>query len=131
MREKLILLRKEHDVLSNESEHLGRKGELLRIDRDIKYFQERLHRAIIVEQSPPPYDRVLFGSSIELEDESGKKYEFTVVGEDETDLDAGKISWTSPLGKTLLQGKLNKSISWNRPAGELELDIIKIYYKPA
>jgi transcription elongation GreA/GreB family factor len=103
---------------------------LLRIDRDIKYFQERLHRAIIVEQSPPPYEHVLFGSSVGLEDESGNKYEFTIVGEDETDLDAGKISWTSPLGKTLMQGVLNGSISWKRPAGELELDIFEICYKP-
>lgn len=116
--------------MSNESEHLGKKGELLRIDRDINYFQERLHRAIIVEQSPPPYDRVLFGTSVDLEDESGNKYEFTIVGEDETDIGVGKISWTAPLGKTLMQGKINESILWNRPAGELELDIIEIYYKP-
>jgi transcription elongation GreA/GreB family factor len=123
-------LQKKHNTLNNESEHLGKKGELLRIDRDIKYFQERLHRAIIVEKSPPPYDRVLFGTSVDMEDESGNKYEFTIVGEDETDIDAGKISWTSPLGKMLMQGKINESILWNRPAGDLELDIIEIYYKP-
>ncbi len=115
--------------MRNESEHLGKKGEFLRIDRDINYFQERLHRAIIVDKSPPPYDRVLFGTSVYLKDESGNKYEFTIVGEDETDLDVGKISWTSALGKTLMQGKINESIIWNRPAGELELDIIEIYYK--
>ena len=115
--------------MSNGSEHLGKKGELLRIDRDINYFQERLHRAIIVEKKTPPYDRVLFGTSVYLEDESGNKYEFTIVGEDETDLDMGKISWTSALGKTLMQRKVNESICWNRPAGELELDILEIDYK--
>ena len=115
--------------MSKESERLGKKGELQRLDRDINYFQERLHRAIIVEQASPPYDHVLFGTTVNLQDASDNKYEFTIVGEDETDLDAGKISWTSPLGRTLMQGKIDESIVWKRPADDLELDICAIDYK--
>ena len=109
LREKLCLLGKERESLSKETERLGKKGELQRLDRDINYFQERLHRAIIVEQAAPPYDRVLFGTTVTLQDASDNEYEFTIVGEDETDLDAGKISWTSPLGRTLMQGKIDES----------------------
>ena len=129
LQDKLVLLREKRASLDEDSEHLGKKGDLLRIDRDITYFQERLRRAIIVEQSPPPHERVLFGTTICLEDDKGEEFEFTLVGEDETDLDAGKICWHSPLGKTLMQGELNETVTWSRPAGELELEIVSISYK--
>lgn len=82
-----------------------------------------------MEQLAPPYDHVLFGTSVSLQDASGNAYEFTIVGEDETDLDTGKISWTSALGRTLMQGKIDESVVWKRPAGDLELDICAINYK--
>lgn len=130
LRDKLRLLGEERGCLSKEGERLGKNGDLQRIDRDIKYLQERLQRAIIVEQSPAPHDQVRFGTSVSLLDESGAEYEFTIVGEDETDLDEGKISWTSVLGRNLLQGKLDDTVIWQRPAGNLELEIAAIYYKP-
>lgn len=130
LREKLRLLGEERESLSRASERLGKTGELQRLDRDINYLQERLQRAIIVEQLAPPYDRVLFGTTVSLQDASGNAHEFTIVGEDETDLDAGKISWTSALGRTLMQGKIDSSVVWQRPAGDLELEICAISYKP-
>jgi len=130
LRDKLRLLGEERRCLSKESERLGKNGALQRFDRDIKYLQERLQRAIIVEQSPASLDQIRFGTSVSLLDESGVEYNFTIVGEDETDLDEGKLSWTSALGRNLLQGKLDDTVIWERPAGDLKLEIAAIYYKP-
>ncbi len=131
LRENLRLLGTDHEALSRKEEHLGKNGELQRLDRDIRYLKERLQRAIIVKPGPAPHDYVIFGTSVSLLDESGVEHEFTIVGEDETDLDAGKISWTSPLGRNLLQRKIDDTITWKRPTGDLELEITAIFYKQA
>jgi transcription elongation factor GreB len=130
LREKIRLLGKEREVLNKEDERLGKKGDLQRLERDIGYYQERLHRAIVVERSTSLDEQVIFGTTVTLLDESENKYEFTIVGEDETDLDAGKISWTSALGRALLQQRVDDTVVWKRPAGDLELEICSIAYKP-
>ncbi len=131
LRLKLRLLGESYENLNREKEHLGKKGDLQRLDRDIKYYQERLHRAIPVEQTAAPYDRVLFGMSVSLQDSCGNEYEFTIVGEDEADLNTGKISWTSPLGQALLQREVGETLVWIRPAGDLELEVAEINYRSA
>jgi len=130
LQEKMRSLNKERETLNKQNDHLGKKGELQRLDRDIRYLLERLHRAIIVEQTAPPCDHVLFGTTVTLEDSSGKEYEFTIVGEDETDLDVGKISWTSALGRTLMQQRIDDTVIWKQPAGDLKMEICSIDYKP-
>jgi transcription elongation factor GreB len=129
LREKLQTIISERESLNLDADHLGKAGELQRLDADISYFRERLQRAIIVEPHAPPFEHVMFGATVTLLSDSGIKHEFTIVGEDETDVDSGRISWTSALGSALLQEKLGESIIWKRPEGDLELEIIAIEYR--
>jgi transcription elongation GreA/GreB family factor len=50
------------------------------------------------------------------------------VGEDEADAAAGKISWVSPLARTLMGASVGDTVTWKRPAGDLELEIVSIRY---
>ena len=75
-----------------------------------------------------PTDQVLFGAKVTVEDENQKRITYQIVGEDETDIDRRKISWLSPVAKSLLQKKLGEVVTVQRPNGEIELTIISIEY---
>jgi transcription elongation factor GreB len=71
---------------------------------------------------------VLFGATVEVEDEAGNCLHFTIVGEDEADIAHNKVSYVSPIAKALIGRKVGDSVMWKRPAGNLSLDIIEINY---
>ena len=98
------------------------------VERDLRYFEARLEQVIMVEPSTQPSDKVLFGATVTMEDEDGEPQVFTIVGEDEADISAHKVSWVSPLAHALIGHKVGESVTWLRPAGNLVLEIIDIHY---
>ena len=99
------------------------------VERDLRYFEARLEQVILVEPANQPVNTVLFGATVSVEDENGEVHTFTIVGEDEADIAASKVSWVSPLAKALLGHKVGDSVTWQRPAGNLMLEITAISYK--
>jgi Transcription elongation factor len=75
-----------------------------------------------------PRGEVAFGATITVEDPDGKKRDFTIVGEDEADAGKGKVSWVSPLARALDGAKVGQTVTWKRPAGDLELEVLAIRY---
>jgi transcription elongation GreA/GreB family factor len=104
------------------------KDALQVTERDLRYVQERLNRAIPVDLAQQPKDRVDFGAHVDTEDENGTRRSFEIVGEDEADPNIGKLSWVSPLALALKDAKVGDTVIWKRPAGDLELDVIAIRY---
>jgi transcription elongation factor GreB len=102
--------------------------KLAKIDRDIRYIANRLKSAILVNHTNQPTDSVLFGATVTAEDDVGDRHTFTIVGEDEADIAQHKVSWVSPLAKALIGHKVGETVSWQRPAGNLNLEIIEIKY---
>jgi len=119
-------LDKERASLLSRKDDNAAQQKLAMIDRDLRYFSARLEQAILVDPSTQNKDSVLFGASVEMEDDEGKTYQFSIVGEDEADAAKNKVSWVSPLAKALIGHKLGESVVWKRPAGDLNLEIIKI-----
>lgn len=107
---------------------LLKKETLKLVERDIRYVQERLERAEVIDPSTQPHDQVGFGAHVETEDDEGTKRGFTIVGEDEADPAAGLISWVSPLGRALTGARVGDVVTWKRPVGDLELEIVSISY---
>jgi len=99
---------------------------LAMVERDMRYISARLEQAILVEPANQAKDAVLFGARVTVEDEEGETQLFTIVGEDEADIAANKVSWVSPLAKALLGHKIGDSVTWQRPAGNLMLEITAI-----
>ena len=87
------------DVLS-KTDTLEKNSQIARAQSDRRYLLERVRRAQPVTPPASP-EKIQFGVTAVLEDESGQSYSFTLVGEDETDIDQGKISWATPIGKQL------------------------------
>lgn len=101
--------------------------QLRQIERDLHYFQERVRRAVVVKSDSQTQDKVHFGATVEVEDAAGQRNQLTIVGEDETNAAAGKISWVSPLASALLDCEVGETVIWKRPAGDKELTIIAIH----
>jgi transcription elongation factor GreB len=102
------------------------KQKLAIIDRDLRYYSARLESAITVDHAQQSKDSVLFGATVDVEDEEGVTHSFSIVGEDEADVAENKVSWASPLAKALIGHKVGETVVWKRPAGDLNLEIIKI-----
>lgn len=109
-----------------EQEDLASKQQLKAIERDLRYYEERLRRAVPVDPGARPDDKVHFGARVEVEDEEGHKQVFVIVGEDEADAAQGKISWISPLARALLDAEVGDVVIWQRPVGDKALEVISI-----
>lgn len=104
------------------------KQKLLEVDRDLRYFNAQLERAIVVDPAGQPQDEVHFGATVKIVDAAGAEHRFSLVGDDEADVTSGRISWASPLAKAMMGSKVGDTVMWRRPAGDAEVEIAEIRY---
>jgi transcription elongation factor GreB len=113
---------------SENAEYIYGKKRLREIDRRMHFLTRRLESAVVVAPDSQKGDRVFFGAIVEVEDEDGKTALYQIVGEDEIDLAHGRISWRSPIGKSLLKKMAGDTVLLRRPSGEMELTIVSVRY---
>lgn len=114
---------------SENAEYIYGKRKLREIDRRIRFLSELMDKLVVVDPKDMSGDRVKFGATITVEDEEGEERVYQIVGEDEVDGKAGRISMASPIGKALLNKRSGESVLVVRPAGELALEIVAIRYE--
>lgn len=68
--------------------------------------------------------RIAFGTRVEVVDEQGRRQRWRIVGEDEAEPEAGRISWSSPLARALIGARVGEVVTWPRPSGEVELEVV-------
>lgn len=85
----------------------------------------RLDALEVVDPATQPRDRVLFGATVEVDDD-GTMRTYAIVGVDEAEPAAGVISWRSPLAQALLNRRVGDVVTIETPAGERELEILVI-----
>ena len=118
-----------HEKLSvRTDEDSAAKQKLREVERDQRYFNSQLERAAVVDPAGQPRDEVHFGATVKMLDEDGKEHRFTIVGDDEADVAAGRISWASPLAKAMMGAKVGDTVVWRRPAGDAEVEIVQVTY---
>ena len=101
---------------------------LFPVERRLRYVTARLESAIL--RQPDQVTRIAFGHTILVADEAGHEFRYAIVGEDEADIGAAKVSWVSPLARALLEAEVGDLVKWHRPAGDLELEILEITATP-
>lgn len=115
---------------SENAEYIYGKRRLRQIDSRIRFLQRRLDNCTVVDPAEQTDDsRVYFGATVVLEDEDGKRVTYQVVGPDEIDPKGGKLSVDSPIGRALLGKGKDDTVVVHRPAGEIELTVVKIQYR--
>jgi transcription elongation factor GreB len=117
-----------HTAASLPPENNDTKRRLQSLDQRIAQLQNSLQSAVIVPPPAPPHDTVRFGATVKVRNRRGEESRYRIVGVDETDLDRDEVSWLSPIAKALLNAKLGQRVKFRFPAGEDELEIIRITY---
>lgn len=94
-------------------------------ERDIRYLEARLKSAILV---PPPDapGEAAFATAVTVADEEGREATYEIVGEDEADASLNRIAPQSPLARALIGAGPGDLVTWRRPAGALDLEILAI-----
>ncbi len=123
---KLLDRKKQLEV---EKENLTAKTEVKQIERDLRYLKRRLERAVVIDPARQSNDRIRFGAKVTVLDEDDRAIQFTIVGEDEACAATRQISWSSPLGKALIGKQQGDLVYWERPIGNLELEIVSFQYE--
>ena len=110
---------------SENAEYIYGKKRLREIDRKLKHLGSRLK---VLKVAVPPVDPqvVSFGCWVGYEDENGAARCYQLVGPDEIDVTAGRISIDSPVGQALLHKRLDDEVFIKRPNGGLTVYITSI-----
>jgi transcription elongation factor GreB len=118
---------------SENADYQYGKRRLREIDRRIRFLGKRIDLAEVIDPEQPRGDRahqVFFGATVSYMAQSGELHTVTIVGVDEIDLALGRISWVSPLARTLLRARVGDTLLFHAPAGSQELAIIEVRYAP-
>jgi transcription elongation factor GreB len=113
---------------SENGDYIYGKRRLREIDSRVRFLTKRIDELEVVEALPGERDKIFFGAWVTVEDEDGKEQSYRIVGPDEFDLSANKLSMDAPLARALLGKRLGDDIIFQSPAGERELYIAAVSY---
>lgn len=122
-----IRIAREWGDLKENAEYHDAKNSLALLERRITILRERLDNAVVIEAAGGDEDVVRFGSQVEVVDEqSGRPATYTLVGQAEADISAGKLSADSPVGRALGGARAGDVVSVPTPRGSRELRIVSV-----
>ncbi len=116
--------------LSENAEYEAAKDRQGFVEGRIQEIEGKLSVAQIIDPSEVDAGgKVVFGSTIELEDEeSGNKVTYQIVGEDEADIKFGRVNISSPIARALIGKDEGDSVEFQAPGGLKRYEIIAVMY---
>ena len=117
------------DLKENAEYHAAKEQQSLTEAR-IRDIESKLSNAQIIDISIlDPSDKVIFGTTVTVcNSESEKSIVYKIVGEDEADASIGKISFASPLAKSLIGKFEGDVIKVETPSGVIDYEIEQVDY---
>jgi transcription elongation factor GreA len=116
-----------HGDLSENAEFEAAKDRQAFIEGRLMEIGYRLATADIVDPDTLPKDRAVFASTVVLENiDTGETCEYQLVGPNESDIEKGRISITSPLGKAIIGKKPGEEVTLIAPAGRRCYELVDI-----
>ena len=119
-----------HGDLSENAEYEAAKERQSFIEGRIAEVEAKLGNAQVIDPKAIEADgRCVFGATVELEDvESGDEVTYQIVGDDEADIKAGKISIGSPIARALIGKSRGDMAEVQAPGGRREYEILDVRY---
>jgi transcription elongation factor GreA len=119
-----------HGDLSENAEYDAAKERQGFIEGRIAEVEGKLGNAQIIDPASLDADgRVVFGATVELEDiNSGQPVVYQIVGDDESDIKLGKISFSSPVARALISKFSGDTVEVQTPGGMREYEILDVKY---
>jgi len=115
---------------SENAEYIYGKKRLREIDRRVRFLRKRLEEVEVVRpgQVGDP-ERVYFGAWVTLADADGAESRYRLVGPDEFDVERGRVSVESPIGRVLLGTREGDEVTVQRPAGTAVYEVVRVEYE--
>ncbi len=119
-----------HGDLKENAEYHAAREEQGFIEGRIKDIEGKLSHAQIIDVTLlNAGGKVVFGATVYVSDENtGEEFTYQIVGEDEADIKAGRISVTSPIARSLIGKSEGDIASFQAPGGVRELEVLEIRY---
>jgi len=116
-----------HGDISENAEFEAAKDRQAFIAGRLNDLEDKLARADIIDPDTMPKDRAVFSSLVTLENiDTGEKVEYQLVGPDESNIEQGLISVSSPLGKAMIGKKPGDEIVLQTPGGKRSYELVEI-----
>jgi transcription elongation factor GreA len=117
------------DLSENAEYHAAREQQGF-IEGRIAEIEAKLSTAEIIDVAAlSPGGKVVFGATVEIESEDdGKRTTYTIVGEDEADIRAGRIAYNSPIARALIGKSEGDVVEVAAPGGSRSFEIVAIRY---
>ena len=117
-----------HGDLSENAEYHAAREQQGFIEGRIKEIEHKLASAEVIDPARlPNTGKVVLGASVELEDQAdGARATYQVVGEDEADIRAGRISVTSPIARALVGKSEGEVVDVAAPGGTRSYEIVAV-----
>ena len=117
------------DLKENAEYHSAKEKQAL-IEGRISQLQGIIASAKIVDPSQMNGDKVVFGATVSLLDiEKDQNVTYQIVGDFESDLSKGKISFKSPLGRALIGKEEGDLVTVKAPKGDVEYEVESVEFK--
>lgn len=112
------------------AEQVDARQQKALIERRKRWLQTRINQAVLVPtgvgETP---EEVAFGHYVVVLDLDDNESTVQIVGEDESDPAAGRVSWRSPLAQALLGAEVGDEVIWRRPAGDKMVEVLAIHHQ--
>ena len=116
-----------HGDLSENAEYHAAKDRQGFIQARIVDLEFKLGNADVIDPDKLPKDRAVFASKILLENvDTGEEVEYQLVGPDESSIEKGRISVSSPLGQALIGKKPGQAVTLQAPGGQRVYELVEI-----
>ena len=127
---KEIEIARAHGDISENAEFHAAKERQSHIEGRIRIVEDRLARAQVIETGGSPPDTVRFGVTVVLsDDDTGEEVRYTLIGEDESDVTAGRISVSSPVARALLGKSVGDEVTVRVPKGSRSFEVLDINFE--
>jgi transcription elongation factor GreA len=127
---KAIGVAREEGDLRENAEYHAQKDRQGMVEARISKIEDSLARAEVIDPSTLSGGRVKFGAVVTLEDvDNGKTVTYRIVGPDESDIEKGRISVTSPTARALINREVGDEVQVRAPAGIRNYEISEVRWK--
>ena len=121
---------REHGDLSENAEYHAAKERQGWIEGRVQELEDKLARAQVIDTSKMSGDTVKFGATVTIVDEDTEaENTYRIVGDDEADVKAGKVSLSSPISRALINKEVGDVVEVNAPGGTKSYEILKVEWK--
>jgi transcription elongation factor GreA len=121
---------RDHGDLSENAEYHAARERQSFIEGRVAELEDKIARAEVIDVSKLSGKEVKFGGTVTLLDEdTDEKASYQIVGQDEADIAARRLSVTSPLARALIGKRVGDTIEVTTPGGSKSYEIVKIAFK--